>query len=306
MAAVITARNANCINPDAIAYARERKVKGNRGWLVAIRMVRLCWTTRRRCGGREIAEVVVSSPHTSQGSSAPHQCRRPGEGDVDNQAEQIALAIVLSVERGAKYDRPESGKGVRTPDWVLILPDGRLAALEVTAKETDYTYEDWPEENGTYRVGTLNLNKTPGDREHFQETLRRKMKDKAEHGQLAGDHEKWLCVQLDRDAGAELDLLMLPHRTNVIAGKTGHPYSYFGLPDFDQEMDDAAWFNFDEVWCITRSRQWPHTTLVLRLLIKERQWCSFCLRHQFHFEPPCECGEYQHHDGYIASRLNPQ
>ena len=44
----------------------------------------------------------------------------------------------------------------------------------------------------------------------FDETLRWTMKEEYERGQLAGDHEKWLCVQLDQAAGSELNSLFQP------------------------------------------------------------------------------------------------
>ena len=125
--------------------------------------------------------------------SGNHRCPRPVEGDTDNRAEQIAICLVLALEPGATYEEvPKGGHRQRTPDWWVTLQDSRQVALEVTRKETDWTYDN---RNGI-RFRRLFLGRTHGDRKSLEETLRRKMKDKYERGQLAGEREKWLCIQV--------------------------------------------------------------------------------------------------------------
>ena len=92
----------------------------------------------------------------------------------------------------------------------MNLQDGRQVALEIAAKRTDWKYEDLD----GIRVGGLSMIRANGDRKSLDETLRRKMKDKFERGQLAGDHEKWLCIQLDEAAGSELNGLFQPLSTS--------------------------------------------------------------------------------------------
>ena len=234
--------------------------------------------------------------------SGMQRCPRPVKGDTGNRAEQIAICIVLALELGATYHKPEEGYRRRTPDWLVTLRDGRQVALEVTGKRTDWKYEDLD----GIRVGGLSMCRANGDRKSLDETLRRKMKDKYERGQLAGDREKWLCIQLDEAAGFELDALFRSLRTIVILPKPSYAYDMFHSPDFSQEMATAANYGYDQVWCITQSWDGPGTTLVLRLFSEEKQWTCFCLSHQFHFEPPCHNHYPHNHHGYIATRLNRQ
>ncbi len=207
-----------------------------------------------------------------------------------NRAEQIALAIALSVERGATHQRPQPQKGQRTPDWLLCLADGRQIALEVTSKKTDWAYENHTVDGQTYRQGTWSKSLSHGDTGSFYKTLMRKMKDKAEHGQLDGlDREKWLCVQLDEDAGSELEFLFRPVPTvvlNVTPGRLAafsHAYNEVRIPSFDCLLDHAAAFGYDEVWCLTQSVHGPGTTLVLRVLANARQWHCFSVWKQYLF-----------------------
>ena len=228
-----------------------------------------------------------------------HRCPPLVEGDVGNRAELIAVCLVLAIERGARYERPQENQGKRTPDWWLDLPDGRRVALEVTSKRTNWRYEYLD----GIKVGTMTLVNANGDRGSFDETLRRTMKDKYERGQLAGDREKWLCVQLDETAGSQLDNLFKSLQTVVISPETSYSYDVFPTLDFSEVMATAAEYGYDEVWCITQSWEGPGTTLVLRFFIEEKQWSCFCLTHLFHFEPPCHDHYPVNHHGYIATRL---
>ena len=51
-----------------------------------------------------------------------------------HRAEVLALCIALELHPKASYERPAERHGKRTPDWLLHLPDGRSAAMEVTSK----------------------------------------------------------------------------------------------------------------------------------------------------------------------------
>ena len=207
-----------------------------------------------------------------------------------NRAEQIALAIALSVERGATHQRPQPQKGQRTPDWLLWLADGRQIALEVTSKKTDRAYENYTVDGHVFRRGTWSKSLSHGDTDSLYKTLMRKMKDKAEHGQLDGlDREKWLCVQLDDDAGSELEFLFRPVPTVVLniapdrPAALSHAYNEVRLPSFDCLFDHAAAFGYDEVWCLTQSAHGPGTTLVLRVLVNARQWHCFSVWKRYLF-----------------------
>ena len=105
--------------------------------------------------------------------SGMQRCPRPAKGDTGNRAEQIAICLVLALELGATYHKPEEGYRRRTPDWLVTLRDGRQVALEVTGKRTDWKYEDLD----GIRVGGLSMCRANGDRKSLDETLRRKMKD---------------------------------------------------------------------------------------------------------------------------------
>ena len=229
-----------------------------------------------------------------------HQCPRPVEGDVGNRAELIAVCLVLAIERGTTDERPGEEQGKRTPDWWLDLPDGRQVALEVTSKRTNWNYDTLD----GIRVGTMTLVNANWDRGRFDETLRRTMKDKYERGQLAGDREKWLCVQLDEPAGSQLDNLFKSLQTVTISPETSYACDVFPTLDFSEVMATAAEYGYDEVWCITQSWEGPGTTLVLRFFIEEKQWSCFCLTHLFQFARPCHNHYPVNHHGYIATRLN--
>ena len=84
------------------------------------------------------------------------RCPRPVEGATGNPVKQIAICIVLALERGATYQKPEEGYRRRTPDWLVNLQDGRRISLEVTGKKTDWTYEDLD----GIRVGRLSMSRT--------------------------------------------------------------------------------------------------------------------------------------------------
>ena len=88
------------------------------------------------------------------------------------------------------------------------------------------------------------------------------MKDKYERGQLAGEREKWLCIQLDKAAGSELNGLFQPLTTIVISPEPSYSYDVFHIPDFPEIIETAASYGYDEVWCMTQSWDGPGTTLV--------------------------------------------
>ena len=57
--------------------------------------------------------------------SGNHRCPRPVKGDTGNRAEQIAICLVLALEPGATYHKPEDGYRRRTPVWLVTLQDDR-------------------------------------------------------------------------------------------------------------------------------------------------------------------------------------
>ena len=130
--------------------------------------------------------------------SGSQRCPRPVKGDAGNRAEQIATCIVLALELGATYHKPEEGYRRRTSDWLVTLQDGQQVAPEVTGKRTDWKYEHL---NGI-RVGRLSMSRTHGDRKSLDETLRLKMKDKYERDLLAGDHKSGYVSSWMKPPGA--------------------------------------------------------------------------------------------------------
>ena len=162
-----------------------------------------------------------------------------------SRSEMLALCMVLELPPDASYEPPVPQHRVRTPDWLLRLPDGRDVALEVTSKKTALNYEDWDAGDGTtILVGSRTKNWTTGDTRDLRRTLYRKMKDKAERGQLRGVlAERWLAIQLDDDAGSELESLFQPVpriAIDVATRKAVDAYSFAVIPDFGDIMEQAG------------------------------------------------------------------
>ena len=113
-----------------------------------------------------------------------------------SRSEMVALCMVLELHPDASYERPVPQHRVRSPDWLLRLPDGRDVALEVTSKRTDWRYEDWDVNGQIVRVGCRTKGWTTGDTADLRRTLERKMRHKAERGQLrsVSAAEKWLAI----------------------------------------------------------------------------------------------------------------
>ena len=206
-----------------------------------------------------------------------------------SRSEMLALCIVLELHLDASYERPVPQRRVRTPDWLLSLPDGRDVALEVTTKMTAWTYEDWDEDDGTtILVGSRTKDWTTGDTEDLRKTLYRKMKDKAERGQLQGVlAERWLAIQLDDDAGSELESLFepVPRITiDVATRKAVDAYSLAVMPDFCDIIEQARVFGYDEVWAFTQAVRADGRTMVLRLVASQHRWECFHMLAKSWFE----------------------
>ena len=208
-----------------------------------------------------------------------------------DRAEVLALCIALELHPDASYERPPEQHGKGTPDWLLRLPDGRSAAMEVTSKKDVLRYEDWDVNGVTVRPGFNVRSWDFGDTDDLYRTLTRKMKDKAEQGQLRSVDaaEKWLCIQLDLDAGSELETLFRPRETFTVAVPSGGIVAVNELPTpmpcLDDLMATVREFGYDEVWALTRTALAQGRTLVLRLRATAERWESFhmlaewCLEH---------------------------
>ena len=162
----------------------------------------------------------------------------------------------------------------------MHLPDGLDIALEVTSKKTDWSYEDWNIDGTTIRVGSRHKGWTSGDSADLRRTLERKMKDKAERGQLRAvtADERWLCIQLDDDAGSELESLFEPVPRIVVDATTRKivdSYSVATMPDFGDVMESARGFGYDEVWALTQTVRGDGHTMVLRLFASQQRWECF-------------------------------
>ena len=212
---------------------------------------------------------------------------------VTNRAEMLALCMVLELHPDASYERPTERHGVRTPDWFLQI-DSRSIAMEVTSKKTDWRYEDWPTGNTTKRVGHRHKSWTTGDTADLCKTLERKMKDKAVRGQLqaASVDERWLCIQLDADAGTELQSLFTPVPSitiDVAPDQITSVCLVATMPSFNDIMERARHFGYDEVWAFTQAVEAKGRTMVLRLILSKERWECFHM-----------LGEWRFKDGGIA------
>ena len=121
----------------------------------------------------------------------------------DDRAEVLALCIALELHPGASYERPAERRGVGTPDWLLHLPGGRSAAMEVTHKTDDLCYKNLHIDGETVRAG-FNLKISSGrDTDDLYRTLMRKMQDKAEVAN-SNPCQAWR-------SGCAYNLILMPH-----------------------------------------------------------------------------------------------
>ena len=114
------------------------------------------------------------------------------------------------------------------------------------------------------------------------------MKDKAERGQLRGVlGDRWLAIQLDDDAGSELESLFQPApriTIDVATRRTVDAYSLAVMPDFSDIMEQARAFGYDEVWAFAQTMRADGRTMVLRLLASRRRWECFHMLAKSWFE----------------------
>ena len=112
--------------------------------------------------------------------------------------EEWLADVVAKIKPIRERYRPENeGKsGQRTPDWIMETTEGLVAALEMTALDTKHPTEVDGYGNRVRRevwaqgIGPCDLT----------EPVKRKIKDKTEHGQLEVCKEKWLVIRLNLDA----------------------------------------------------------------------------------------------------------
>ena len=207
-----------------------------------------------------------------------------------DRAEVLALCIALELHPSASYERPAERHGQRTPDWFLRLPDGRSVAMEVTSKRDDLRYENVDVNGVTVRPGFGVKSWSNGDTDDLCRTLTRKMRDKAERGQLQSVDaaEKWLCIQLDIDAGSELETLLGPRETLTVAVPSGVVVAVNELPTpmpcLDDLMAHVREFGYDEMWAFTRAALAQGRTLVLRVRATAGRWESFHMLADWCFE----------------------
>ena len=206
-----------------------------------------------------------------------------------SRSEMLALCIALELHPEASYTWLVPARKRRTPDWLMHLSDGRDIALEVTSKRTDWSYEDWDMDGTAIRVGSRHKGWTSGDSADLRRTLARKMKDKAERGQLQAVtvDERWLFIQLDDDAGSELESLFEPVPRIVIDAvtlETVDAYSVATMPDFGDVMESAREFGYDEVWAFTQTVRGDGHTMVLRLRASQQRWECFHMLARSWFE----------------------
>ena len=207
-----------------------------------------------------------------------------------DRAEVLALCIALELHPSASYERPAERHGQRTPDWFLRLPDGRSVAMEVTSKRDDLRYENVDVNGVTVRPGFGVKSWSNGDTDDLCRTLTRKMRDKAERGQLQSldAAEKWLCIQLDIDAGSELETLLGPRETLTVAVPSGVVVAVNELPTpmpcLDDLMAHVREFGYDEMWAFTRAALAQGRTLVLRVRATAERWECFHMLADWCFE----------------------
>ena len=130
------------------------------------------------------------------------------------------------------------------------------------------------------------------------------MKDKFERGQLAGDHEKWLCIQLDEAAGSELNGLFQPLSTIVISPKPSYAYDMFHTPDFSQKMETAASYGYDEVWCNNPVLDWARDHPDIEALHRRETMVMLLPLTPVPLRTALSQPLSKNHHGYIATRLS--
>ena len=207
-----------------------------------------------------------------------------------DRAEVLALCIALELHPEASYERPPEQHGKGTPDWILWLPDGRSAAMEVTSKRDDLRYEDLDGDGVTVRASLNVKSWTNGDTDDLYRTLTRKMQDKAEQGQLQSVEadEKWLCIQLDLDAGSELETLLGPRETLTVELPSCRVIAVNELPTpmpcLDDLMAQVRGFGYDEMWAFSSAALAQGRTLVLRVRATAERWEGLHMLADWSFE----------------------
>ena len=217
-----------------------------------------------------------------------------------DRAEVLALCIALELHPDASFERPPEQHGKGTPDWILRLPGGRSAAMEVTSKRDVLRYEDLDVDGVTVRAGFNVKSWTDGDTDDLYRTLTRKMQDKAEQGQLQSVEadEKWLCIQLDLDAGSELETLLGPRETLTVEMPSCRVIAVNDLPTpmpcLGGLMAQVRKFGYDEVWAFSSAALAQGRTLVLRVRATAGRWEGFHMLADWSFE-----------QGGVAQRASP-
>lgn len=252
----------------------------------------------------------------------PARCR----SDYANRAEQWAITAVIDYWRGnLAWVRPDRG-----PDFILTLPDGRVAALEVRSTRTKPTgylafvgeelrsVEQY--ELPRYRAGGCAIVEqwTSWDAERvsrldFGKAVREAAKAKIDSRQLEGDDwdEKWLWASLDEGGSSCLRRRFDGTRSILIDASTGRtvPGSgriTFTMPDFSSLFDMPEVAYYDEVW-LAGDRQFPTDgkpggLLVVRLMVRTQTWEAFSTSRLCSFAP-CESHEWHCTDGHIVCDL---
>ena len=252
----------------------------------------------------------------------PLRCR----SDYANRAEQWAITAVIDYWRGRlAWFRPDNG-----PDFILTLPGGRVAALEVRQTVTRPTgYSAFVDDDlKTIQQYELSQYRARGcaivshwnswdaerlNRLDLGETVRQAARTKIDSRQLEdGDwDEKWLWVSLEEGGSSSLRQKFDGIRSVLIGTTTlgtvpGSGTITFTTPDFSSiyEMPEVSYF--DEVW-LAGDRQYPSDgkpggLLIVRLLVKERMWEAFSTSRSYSFSPCREHG-WDCTDGYIVYDL---
>ena len=213
-----------------------------------------------------------------EAASLPYEMRTGSA--AAKRAEDMAMCLVRAVDDVARFERVPAAPGRRTPDWHVDFAGGRRAAVEVTHKQTGWSYRSFPD--GRWEASSEKV-VVPGDLGDFRRTVSRMMKDKHERGQLAGpEREAWLCIVLDDDAGSDLEMLLDPQPGPAV--DSAQLEMALGAV-----MEEAECFGFHEVWCVAEPLFGPAAgPLVLRLAAVRREWAVWPQRPLFSRVPPWE------------------
>ena len=231
--------------------------------------------------------------------------------DYANRAELWAITAVIDYWRGnLAWVRSDHG-----PDFILTLPDGRVAALEVRStrtKPTGYVAFVGDEfrsveqyELPTYRArGCAIVDQwTNWDAERVNrldsgKSVREAAKAKIDSRQLEGGDwdEKWLWVSLDEGGSSCLRRKFDGIRSILIDTSTrrtvpGSGRITFSTPDFSSLFDMPEVAYFDKVW-LAGDRQYPSDgkpggLLIVRLIVPAQRWEAFSSSRLYSFAP-CE------------------